>query len=240
VAQHYDNHLGPVYVWMVGDLELAFAKSALELDALPLPAKAAGTALDLGAGFGLHALPLAQRGYTVTAIDSCATLLAQLRTRGAAFTINTIHADIATFGAYVAQPVDAILCMGDTLTHLPDHAAVESLLTAAAAALAPQGLFAATFRDYSATPPVAERRFILVRAEQERILSCFLDYQDERVSVYDLLLQYQEGRWQQRVSCYPKLRLDPKWVEAKLAALGCTVRREPGAAGMVRIVAIRS
>ena len=51
VDDHYAHHLGPVYTWMVGDLDAAFSRSAAELDALPLPSKAAGTAVDLGAGF---------------------------------------------------------------------------------------------------------------------------------------------------------------------------------------------
>ncbi len=37
VSTHYETHLGPVYSWMLGDLEAAFARSAAEIDALPLP-----------------------------------------------------------------------------------------------------------------------------------------------------------------------------------------------------------
>ena len=69
-ATHYKTHLGPVYSWMLGDLEAAFARSAAEVDDLPLPA-ARGVAIDLGAGLGLHAVPLAQRGFEVVAIDNC-------------------------------------------------------------------------------------------------------------------------------------------------------------------------
>jgi 2-polyprenyl-3-methyl-5-hydroxy-6-metoxy-1,4-benzoquinol methylase len=55
---------------MVGDLEAASARADAELDAIGLPAMASGTAVDLGAGFGVHSLPLARRGYRVTAIDT--------------------------------------------------------------------------------------------------------------------------------------------------------------------------
>ena len=62
VKDHYANFLGPVYSWMVGDPEVAIIRANAELDAIGIPVNAAGTAVDLGAGFGTHALPLARRG----------------------------------------------------------------------------------------------------------------------------------------------------------------------------------
>ena len=239
VQQHYATHLGPVYSWMVGDIDAALAKSAAELESLQLPKRPGGAALDLGAGFGLHALPLAQRGYAVTAIDSCQPLLDELKARARGLPIKTIDADIAAFGAHVTQPLDVVVCMGDTLTHLPDLASVAALFAEVAAALSKGGMFVATFRDYVSAPLAAERRFIAVRSDEERILTCFLEYGKEHVTVYDLLHERDGSRWQQRLSSYPKLRLAPQWVLAKLAGLGFTVRRDIGAGGMVRIAATR-
>ena len=45
---------------MVGDLQTASVLAVSELDALGLPREARGSAVDLGAGFGLYALPLAR------------------------------------------------------------------------------------------------------------------------------------------------------------------------------------
>lgn len=42
-----------------------------------------------------------------------------------------------------------------------------------------------------------------------------------------------------RVSRYPKLRLDPQWVCTALGDRGLVARLEPGASGMVRVVAAR-
>jgi SAM-dependent methyltransferase len=237
---HYETHLGPIYSWMVGDMDAAFARSAAELDALHLPRLTGGAALDLGAGVGLHALPLAQRGYAVTAIDSCRPLLDELRARAQHLPIKTIHADIVAFDCHVGRPFDVILCMGDTLTHLPTLASVDALLVAVAAALAQGGVFAATFRDYVSAPLAAERRFIAVRSDERRILTCFLEYAKDHVTVYDLLLEREDDRWQQRVSSYPKLRLAPEWVVAKLEALGLAVRRNLAPGDMVRIAATRT
>jgi SAM-dependent methyltransferase len=237
---HYQNHLGPIYSWTVGDLEAAFARSIAELEALDLPRLDAGTAVDLGAGFGLHAIPLAQRGYSVTAIDTCEPLLAELRARSAALPITCVNADMLAFGSYVHSTIDLVLCMGDTLTHLPDIASVESLIAQVAAALAKDGMFIATFRDYVSAPLQADQRFILVRGDEQRLLTCFLEYAAQLVTVHDLLYERHDGRWQQRVSSYRKLRLAPEWLISKLTDRGLAVRRTAGPGGMVQIVATKT
>ena len=239
-ADHYDHHLGRVYSWMIGDIEAGLARSAAELDAIGLPARRPGTALDLGAGIGLHALPLAQRGFSVTAIDSCQQLLDQLRSRSGSLPIATVTADIVDFPGLVQRPVDLILCMGDTLTHLPDVAAVELLLANAARSLAEGGIFVCTFRDYVTSPLQAERRFIPVRSDDKRILTCFLEYFDDRVVVHDVLHQWEDGAWRQTVSSYLKLRLSPDWVASQLITQGLEVRQSAGPSGMVCVAATKA
>src|ERR1700733_2637572 len=149
---HYADHLGPVYTWMVGDIDAALSRGAAELAALPLPSKVGGTAVDLGAGFGLHAIPLARRGFSVVAMDTCDSLLQELEARKGLLPIRNVSADLQAFREHVGSPIDVILCMGDTLTHLPSLSAVESLFADVAASLSHGGLFAATFRDYVSKP----------------------------------------------------------------------------------------
>lgn len=85
IENHYANHLGPVYTWMVGDIDAALSRSDAELDALPPPSKAGGTAHYLAAGFGLHAIPLACRGFSVVAKDSYDPLSQELASRRGSF-----------------------------------------------------------------------------------------------------------------------------------------------------------
>jgi len=94
---HYADHLGPVYTWMVGDIGAALSRGAAELDALPLPSKVGGTAVDLGAGFGLHAIPLARRGFSVVAMDTCDSLLQELEANKGLLPIRTVNADLPAF-----------------------------------------------------------------------------------------------------------------------------------------------
>jgi hypothetical protein len=236
---HYGTHLGPVYSWMLGDLDAAFAQAAAELDDLPLPA-ARGVAVDLGAGLGLHSLALAKRGFEVQAIDNCRLLLDELRSRAGTLPIAIHYADLQEFRGVVSGQARLIVCMGDTLTHLPELSSVDSLLAAAAESLPRSGVFATTFRDYATRRLQGEQRFILVRADADRIMTCFLEYQEHQVMVHDLLQEKVNGRWRQAVSSYPKLRLAPAWVMLKLSALGFSVKRDTTPSGMVRIVAVKN
>ncbi len=254
---HYDSHLGKVYSWMVGDLQAAGQRAAAELDWIGIgPAvdvRSAGgsggtagaadlpiaTAVDLGAGFGLHALALARRGYNVTAVDTCRTLLDELQARTLGESIVCLEGDIRDFRKRTPAPVNVILCMGDTLTHLPEQDDVERLLADVAGILAPGGTFAATFRDYVSAPLSGDRRFIPVRSDENRILTCFLEYGERTVTVHDVLHERAGGHWRMRVSSYPKLRLDPQWVAETLAEHDLQVRRDITPSGMALIAAAK-
>jgi SAM-dependent methyltransferase len=196
--------------------------------------------VDLGAGPGLHAIPLAQLGYTVVAVEGCAALAGELRLRAGALPIRVVEGDLRRFLEHCGEPLDAILCMGDTLTHLASQEEVERLLTDVAAALAPSGVFVATFRNYFSTELVGTARFIPVRSDETRILTCFLEYATGTVTVHDLLHERLEGRWELRVGSYVKLRLAPQSLMRQLEAAGLTVHRDEVPGGMVRIVARRA
>jgi SAM-dependent methyltransferase len=235
-AAHYDTLLGPIYSWMVGDMQAAFARSSAEIADMHLPSPAVGRAVDLGAGFGLHAIPMAKLGFSVTAIDSCQVLLDELKSFAGSLPITVMNADLLRFRSVVQDAVGVVLIAGDTLTHLSSRLVVEQLLADVAVALAPGGMFAATFRDYASKTLEGDARFILVRRDENRILTCFLEYGDDTITVHDLLTERVDGQWLQKVSSYPKLRLAPEWVETKLQSLGLKSRRETAPSGMVRIV----
>jgi SAM-dependent methyltransferase len=239
VNDHCERLLGPVYCWMSGDLDAATFQVDNELTAIGLPSAAAGLAIDLGAGFGRHSVPLARRGYSVLAIDGCDYLLRELRSRASRLAVRAVHGDLLDFRAYVNQAADVILCMGDTITHLPDSGSVESLFEAVAASLRPGGLFVVTFRDHVSRELRGHGRFIAVRADENRILTCFLEYSEEAVRVHDVLHERGVDGWHVRVSSYPKLRLAFHSVGRSLTSLGFSVRQETGLSGMVRVIAQR-
>ena len=75
VTEHYEELLAPIYSWMVGGADAAFAAGQSELAPVLRPGR---FAIDLGAGFGMHTVPLARAGWRVLAIDSSPALLRQL------------------------------------------------------------------------------------------------------------------------------------------------------------------
>ncbi len=238
VIDHYAMHLAPVYTWMAGGVESAFERGGAELDAINAKPAGSRVAIDLGAGFGMHAVPLARRGFSVLAIDSCALLLEELRSQKNGLPIQIVEDDLLSFQQHSRGNAEIILCMGDTLTHLADKTAVLQLFSAVSKELSVTGRFVTTFRDYS-TPLTGEQRFIPVRSDENRILTCFLEYTDSHVTVYDVLHEKGGSRWQQRVNSYKKLRLPPQWVTDSLQSVGLRVHCESGMAGMVRLIAQR-
>jgi SAM-dependent methyltransferase len=238
VADHYRSHLAPVYMWMSGGFDAAVARGETEIGAILGDLSKGSRAVDLGCGFGMHGIPLARRGCSVLALDSSSHLLGELKAHAGTLPITAVEDDLSAFPRYLDGPADVILCMGDTLTHLSDRDAALQLFTLAAASLRSGGTFIATFRDYTQAL-VGNARFIPVKSDADRILTCFLQYAADHVDVHDLLHERNGDTWQLRVSTYRKLRLDPRWVSASLHDRGFSVRTEPGVSGMTRVVATK-
>jgi 2-polyprenyl-3-methyl-5-hydroxy-6-metoxy-1,4-benzoquinol methylase len=240
--QHYATVLAPIYKWMLGDFSSAIERSRAELKELgvgsPRATRSAARALDLGAGCGLQTLPLVELGYETTAVDGSEALLSELS--AACPEAHTVRADLATIDEYIAGAYDVIVCMGDTLTHLGSENDVRALLVAASAHLAPAGLFILTFRDYSGPPRRSTDRFIFVRGDAERVLTCCLDYDADRVVVTDIVHEFAAGKWTLRASEYEKLRLSPSAIVSELTACGLSVERCESNSGRVSVVARRA
>jgi SAM-dependent methyltransferase len=238
VSDHYRTHLAPAYVWMSGGFDAAVSRGETEHRNI-LPNSVSGSiAVDLGAGFGMHSIPLARLGCSVIAVDTSALLLEELKGHADALPIKAVEDDLLSFQRYLDSKVQLILCLGDTLTHLPDLPSVERLYSHVAESLWPGGIFVATFRNYT-TALLGNERFIPVRSDADRILTCFLEFGTDCVNVHDLLHERINSAWQLRVSVYRKLRLSPERVSEVLQARGFSVLVEPGLAGMVRVVATR-
>jgi SAM-dependent methyltransferase len=239
VQEHYDQHLGPVYAWMVGGIEYAIRRGSAEIEDLEVTPSGSGVAVDLGAGFGMHAVPLARQGFSVLAIDSCVALLDELRAWKVGLPIEIVKGDLLSFRHFLRGRPELVLCMGDTLTHLADEAAVEELIRTVSAELDIDGHFVMTLRDYS-IPLADNQRFIPVQGDRNRILTCFLEYSESRVIVHDILHEWTGSDWKLSVGTYEKLRISPKWLEGLLRGNGFAVEQGAGPSGMVRFVARRN
>jgi SAM-dependent methyltransferase len=237
VGDHYQRLLADCYSWMFGDFDARAARERAFLDqhSVRAPAKDA-IAVDLGAGSGHQSVALARLGWRVRAIDTSARLLEELRQRAAGLDVVAIQDDLTRFARHLDGPAGAIICMGDSHTHLPSAEAVRRLLADARAALTRGGALVLTYRDLSRALEGADR-FIPVRADDDRILTCFLDYLPEVVRVHDLLYTRTPDGWRLDKSWYPKLRLAQADVEHWLTEAGFTLAHAATAGGVVEIVA---
>ncbi|MBK7642451.1 MAG: class I SAM-dependent methyltransferase [Planctomycetes bacterium] len=236
VEQHYAELLAPVYVWMLGGPEAAAARAKAWVEQRGLAKLAPGIAVDLGCGPGFHARALADAGFETLGVDSSPELLAEIGDPR----VRTFAGDLVAFEERLGGArAKLVLCLGDTLTHLASERELDLLFDACARALAPGGVLALTFRDYS-----LERRpsecLIRVREEPGCMLSCALDFEPARVRVTDILHEWRDGRWIERRSAYSKLRLAPARVREKLLARGFTLETDEFAAGLVTLVALRT
>ncbi|HIF99305.1 MAG TPA: class I SAM-dependent methyltransferase [Myxococcales bacterium] len=233
VRTHYDEHLGPIYDWMAGPFETASMQSTQLFEELQLQPGDAGVAVDLGCGHGLQAMPLAKRGFRVVAIDLCTELLGKLDVRADTLPIETVRADILDFQDHTPPRVDLVVCMGDTLTHLRSLDDVKVLIGRIVSVLVPGGLFVTTFRDYVSNPLEGDTRFIPVRSDGHRSLTCFLEYLDDSVRVHDLVHERSPSGWALTVSSYEKLRLDPRWLTEIARESGLQIVLERTTRGLV-------
>jgi hypothetical protein len=68
------------------------------------------------------------------------------------------------------------------------------------------------FRDY-AKPLQGDVRFIHVKSDEERILTCVLEYEESFVRVTDLLYEKTDGTWTQKVGVIKSCGLPFRWLK---------------------------
>jgi SAM-dependent methyltransferase len=236
---HYAQMLGPVYSWIMGDFATVSRRNATLLKSLGLHSESGALAVDLGCGPGFHAVPLAEAGFRVTAIDFCDELLTELRQHAGDRPIKMVSDNILQFRRHLDERPQVIVCMGDTLVHLPDWRAAQALIAEVVDALLPGGTFVASLRDYATIPAEGPNRFIPVRSSADRIFTCFLHYRDDTVDVHDILQTRDDDEWRVQVSRYRKLRLDYRRVIELLQVHGMKVDHPFDDHGMICIRSVK-
>jgi 2-polyprenyl-3-methyl-5-hydroxy-6-metoxy-1,4-benzoquinol methylase len=211
VKQHYEEHLSSFYGWMLGDFESCVTRQVIFFRAGHIVPFSNAIAIDLGAGTGIQTCALARLGFKVTAVDFDKQLLRELQTHCKEENVHSEEQDMITFVKNTKDSPELITCMGDTLTHLRDMEEVKQLIDACFAALISGGKLIFTFRNYT-TALHGDNRFIPVKSDDSRILTCLLEYYPTHVFVTDLLYEKIEEEWKYRVSSYTKVRIDPEAV----------------------------
>jgi 2-polyprenyl-3-methyl-5-hydroxy-6-metoxy-1,4-benzoquinol methylase len=205
--EHYDNHLGNFYSWMAGDFTAKQQEQQAFFLAQGIAPKASKIAFDLGSGHGIQTASLANLGFHVIAVDFNHQLLKELRENCRDLVVQIVEDDLIIFLRNTNVKAELIVCMGDTLTHIKNFESVDTLIAEMSKHLLPSGKVVLSFRDLT-FELMGLQRFIPVKSDNTRILDCFLEYFEDYVMVHDILHEYSGNAWVQKVSAYPKLRLN--------------------------------
>lgn len=241
--EHYESLLAEHYTWMFGMPPAVKAAEQCELlTRLEITSDgfAGGLAVDLGAGPGFQSMALSDMGFKrVLALDTSAKLLQELRSNCGTRPVLAIEDDMMNVGRHVAPATaDLIVCMGDTLPHLPARELVPRLFVEVFRTLRSTGRFVLSFRDLSSELHGLDR-FIPVRSDADKVMTCFLEYGPTAVMVHDLVHVREGDSWRLRKSSYPKLRLAIGEVRSHLEEAGLEVYAEETARGMCVLAARR-
>lgn len=237
VKEHYDAHLGRLYSWMLGDFNEKTQQQLGYFREQNITPRQNGVAIDLGCGNGVQSIALAGLGFKVIAVDFNKTLLDELRVNAGDKPVSIIEGSITDVQQY-GQPCELIVCMGDTVTHLDSVEQLEQLFSSLHDILVHEGKLVLSFREL-VIPLENEKRFIPVRSDSGRILTCFLEYHPDHVLVHDLLYENEDGQWKFSASAYRKLRLGLNQVVGMMVKAGYRVSGMSEKGGMVYVVGYR-
>lgn len=149
MTAEYDA-LAEVYDWLVPEnlLEPEGAATAFEQVLVGVPP--GGRVLDCAAGSGQLAVGLALRGYDVVATDVSPRMVQRTQALARELEVE-VHVAISAWddlGSLGLQPFDAILCVGNSLTHAAGVVGRRSALASMRAQLQTGGVLAVTSRNW--------------------------------------------------------------------------------------------
>ncbi len=236
VKEHYEKHLAQYYTWIYGGFESKANDSRAFFERNGITPSGSKSAIDLGCGPGFQSIPLSEMGFEVYAVDISRKLLDELSMHRTNHEIYIIESDFMIFDSYRGKNPELIVCMGDTLTHLESLNDVKNLLQNCHLELADNGKLILTFRDLTYELKGISR-FIPVRSDGERIFTCFLEYFENHVDVFDIVNENKDGKWNQKIGFYKKLRLSDEFVNNCLKELDFKIITNELKNGMITIIA---
>lgn len=136
--------------------------------------------IDMGCGTGVHAIALAQLGLAVTAIDISEGMLEKARRHAAdaAVPLRFLHGDFLT--PVGDTPADLLLCLGNSLPHLPSLAALTDVLKHWRSLLADGGHVVIQLLNYTRIVR-EEKRIVNIRRDGGQMIVRFYDFLDHQL-----------------------------------------------------------
>ncbi len=100
-------------------------------------------------------------------------------------------------------------------------------------------MFVITYRDLT-TELHGTDRFIPVRSDDNKIMTCFLEFENaDSVVVHDLVYVRHATGWSLNKSSYRKLRLGVGWMRKELGNAGFTVISQDSSGRLIGLAAVK-
>ena len=159
------------------------------------------TAIDAGCGTGFHSLLLAQLGVEVTAIDLSSEMLKCTRNhaRKMKVKVTTVQSSFENLSTKIRHKVDAVFCMGNSLSHLLSKQNLRQAINNFAAVLRQGGILFLQNLNYDRI--LAQRdRIQSIKATDNKIFVRFYDYEADRIQFNILTIRKEEGALHHQLS----------------------------------------
>lgn len=106
--------------------------------------------VDVATGTGFHSCRLLQAGFEVTSVDGSPAMLAKAKQNAQrlGLTLNPVRADWRGLSRQLEGPFDALICLGNSFTHLFTDAERRKALSEYHRVLGPKGLLVLDQRNY--------------------------------------------------------------------------------------------
>jgi SAM-dependent methyltransferase len=212
-AQQFYDELSPYYHLIYEDWEASMRRQGAALESI-IRAELGDPGmtirvLDAACGIGTQALPLADRGFDVTARDLSPGAIARLRREAGDrhLRLNAATADMRHVAESVSGPYDVVLACDNSLPHLLTDEDILTALRQFRQVLRPGGLCLCSVRDYDA----AERGVDALRPYGRRFWGT------------EVFTARQEWHWQSRTHYQVTIILDqegPDGPKSVLRAVG--------------------
>lgn len=155
-ASFYDD-LAEYYDLVYEDWELSMQRQGTAIAGILSLIAPHNRVLDVSAGIGTQALPLAGHGYEVVARDLSSLAIARLGREAASrnLGIDAAPADMRSVGSSVHGLFDAVISLDNSIPHLLNDEAIVETLRGFVQLLAPNGVVLLSVRDYEAVDHTA-------------------------------------------------------------------------------------
>jgi SAM-dependent methyltransferase len=193
--------------------------------------------LDVACGTGMHAIELARRGYEVVGADLSAPMIERARANAEAAGVE-VRFVVAGFGELaeklalsrvegVGGPLDAVLCLGNSLPHVLSAEDLSDALADFATVLHPGGLLLIQNRNFDAVLTRCKRFMepeTYREGDREWLFVRFYDFNPDGMITFNMVVLHRdaEGQWSQQVEATDLCPIVHSELIASLTAAGFT------------------